>query len=296
LSYVLALMAAFVFALGNVLQQKGTLETPSGERSASFVAQILRRPVWLAGAGLVSAGWILQAAALDRGSLIVVQSITTLSLVIALPLGARITNQQIDRRVWVGAGCTFGGIVLFLSAGLPQGGTSHPSSTAWWVAGLLSLGAVVALAIAGAKRAGANRALLLGAAAGVCYAMQAAVTKVFVTTLGRGPSVIFSSWSLYALVVTALIGFVLQQSALRTGVLAAAMASNNAVTLFVSVLLGITIFGEKLAKGGGNLAPAVLGLVAALVGVVLLAGAKPPESMTGDRPTEGQLPLRRSSS
>lgn len=55
------------------------------------------------------------------------------------------------------------------------------------------------------------------------------------------------------------------------------MASSNAVTLFVSVVFGITIFGETLSSGGGRLAPALIGLAIALVGIVLLAGAKPPQ-------------------
>src|SRR5271165_1111739 len=95
---VLALLAAVAFAAGNVLQQKGTLETPAGGDDPRFLVQILRRPVWLAGALSQVAGWVLQAAALDQGPLIVVQSLTMLSLVIALPLGARLTGQHVGRR------------------------------------------------------------------------------------------------------------------------------------------------------------------------------------------------------
>src|SRR5437764_14804126 len=70
--------------------------------------------------------------------------------------------------------------------------------------------------------------------------------------------------------------FVIQQSALRTDVLAPAMASSNAVTLFASVVFGLTVFGETLSDGHGRLAPAVIGLILALAGIGLLAGAKPP--------------------
>jgi hypothetical protein len=40
-------------------------------------------------------GWVLQAFALKEGALMVVQSVT--SLVVALPLGAKITDQRISR-------------------------------------------------------------------------------------------------------------------------------------------------------------------------------------------------------
>jgi hypothetical protein len=87
MAYVLALLAALAFGLGAVLQQKGTLESAAGQDDPRFLAQILRRPVWLAGGGCMVAGWVLQAVALDKGPLIVVQSLTALSLVIALPSG-----------------------------------------------------------------------------------------------------------------------------------------------------------------------------------------------------------------
>jgi drug/metabolite transporter (DMT)-like permease len=277
MAYLLALLAAFAFALGNVLQQKGALETPAGEDDPRFLTQILRRPIWLAGAGSQLSGWVLQAVALDKGSLIVVQSLTTMSLVIALPLGRRFTDQKVSRRVWLGALAMVVGIVLFLSVGSPQGGTSSPSASAWWSAGLGALVVVAVLANLGRHRRGAAKALLFGSAAGVGFALQASVTKVFVTLVGKGPATLLTSWTIWVLMASAVIGFVLQQSALKTGVLAPAMASSNAVTLFASVVFGATIFGESLSSGGGRLAPAIVGLSVALVGIVLLAGADPPQ-------------------
>jgi drug/metabolite transporter (DMT)-like permease len=274
----LALLAALAFALGTVLQQKGTLEASAGDDDPRFLAQIIRRPVWLAGGACQAAGWVLQAVALDKGSLIVVQSLTCMSLVFALPLGARITNQEITGRVWLGALAMVAGVVLLLSAGSPHGGTSSADAAAWWSAGLVCVALVLILASFGRRCRGSARALLYGAAAGVLYAFQACVTKQFVTLVGHGLSTVVSSWEVYVLVVSALGGFVFQQSALRTGVLAPAMASSNAVTLVASVVLGVAVFGETLTGGGGRQAPAVFGLVLAVVGIALLATAKPPAS------------------
>ncbi len=277
MDYLLALFAACGFALGSVLQQKGTLEVPAAEDDPRFLAQILRRPIWLAGGACQAAGWVLQAAALDRGPLVIVQSLTTMSLVIALPLGARITDQQITRRVTCGAAAVVAGIVLFLAAGSPQGGTSTPPAAAWWSACLTSAAIIVVMFTLGRHRRGAGKALMFGAAAGVGFAVQAAVTKVFVTLLGHGVATLLSSWTTYVLMASALIGFVLQQSALKTGVLAPAMASSNAMTLFASVVLGLTVFGEGVSNGNAHLASAIVGLGIALAGIVLLAGAPPGE-------------------
>ena len=117
-----AFLAACAFALGTVLQQKGTLDTTSGSGDSHWLIQILHKPVWLAGMLLQASGWVLQAVALDKGPLMAVQAITTLSLVIALPFGAWLTHQHIDRRVVLGAVAVVAGIVVFLSVGSPQAG------------------------------------------------------------------------------------------------------------------------------------------------------------------------------
>lgn len=273
---LLALLAAVAFATGNVLQQKGTLQTPAGGDDPRFLVQILRRPVWLAGGLMQVTGWVLQAAALDRGPLVAVQSVTMLSLVIALPLGARITGQHVGQRELLGALAVVVGITLFLSVGSPSGGTTNASAGTWWAAGLTSLLIVGTVATIGRRHKGAARAVLFGSGAGVAFGLQAAVTKVFVGQLGNGVLALLGSWSIYVLIVSALVGFALMQSALKTGVLAASIASSNAMTLFASVILGIWVFDESLGRGGGHLIPAVLGLVVALAGISRLSTAPGP--------------------
>jgi drug/metabolite transporter (DMT)-like permease len=274
----LAIVAAVFFALGTVLQQKGTLSTEASEGDPHFLLQILRRPVWLAGAVLMASGWVLQAMALDRASLLVVQSLTALSLVIALPLGALLTDQHIGRREFGGALFTSLGIIFFIAAGQPQGGATHPSATSWWIA-CVSVAVLVAVLVGvGTRFRGAARALTFGAAAGLGFGLQAAVTKTFVTEVGSGIFALLSSWSVWVLILSALTGFALQQSALKTGVLAPAMASANSVTLFTSVVLGITVYGEQISKGGaGHSSSAYLGLFVAIFGIALLAGSTAPE-------------------
>jgi drug/metabolite transporter (DMT)-like permease len=277
----LAIAAAIAFAIGTVLQQKGTMATEAAENDPSFLLQILRKPVWLVGLIFQIIGWILQAVALGRASLVVVQSLTTLSLVIALPLGGWLTRQRIGWREIAGAVLTLGGVVLLLSAGQPQGGTNHPSAATWWTACLVTLALMAILGVLAHRMAAAEKAIMLGVAAGLAFGLQAAVTKTFVTELHGGVLGLLGSWSSYVLIVTAIAGFVLQQSALKTGVLAPAMASSNAVTLFASVVLGIAVYGEKLSKtGGAHVGWAMIGLVVAIGGVVLLAGSAPPEAAT----------------
>jgi drug/metabolite transporter (DMT)-like permease len=275
----LAVVAAVLFAFGTVLQQKGTLTTEAAEDDPRFLVQVLRRPVWLFGTICQSSGWVVQAMALDRASLVTVQSLTALSLVIALPLGMVFTNQHIGRRELTGAVLTMVGIVFFVSAGQPQGGTTHPNAATWWTAILVTYGLVLMLFLLGLRFTGAAKALTYGAAAGLGYGLQAAVTKTFVTEIGGGVLGLLGSWSTYVLIVSALSGFALQQSALKTGVLAPAMASSNSVTLFSSVILGVAVYGEMVAKSGsGHVGSAGAGLFIAILGIALLAGSEAPAS------------------
>jgi multidrug transporter EmrE-like cation transporter len=179
---------------------------------------------------------------------------------------------------------------LFLSAGSPQGGTAHPSAAAWWVTGVVSAAVVLVLGSLGWTRRGPAGAILLAAGAGICFAFQAAVTKEFVGQLGHGLAAVLTSWTPYALLVTALIGFALQQTALKKGQLAPAMASSNSMTLIASVIIGSAVFGETISQGGG-LPLAILGLVVAVAGISALAlGQEPVEDSA--RPLPAPAPDR----
>ena len=289
---LLALLAAASFALGTTLQQRGALETAAGDEDPRFLVQILHRPAWLFGGLFQLVGWVLQAVALDQGRLEVVQALTTLSLVIALPLGARFTSQVVGRRQVFGAMLTVAGIALFLVAGSPEGGTAHPSATAWWVTAVISGAVVAVLGSLGWTRRGPVGTILLAAGAGICFAFQAAVTKEFVGQLGHGLSAVLSSWTPYVLLVTALIGFALQQTALKKGQLAPAMASSNSMTLIASMIIGSAVFGETISSNGGLLL-AILGLVIAVGGICALAFGQEAATPAPNEPTFGDRPAER---
>jgi drug/metabolite transporter (DMT)-like permease len=271
--YLFGLLSALAFALGLALQQRGTLQTAAREGDSRFLHQILRKPVWLLGCLMLFAGWLLQAAALDRGSLALVQSLQALSLVFALPLGVWLTNQRVGPRSGAWACTTLVGIILLVTVGQPQGGVHTPAALAWWVAGAVIALLVVALALVAMSRRGPVSATLFGTAAGLAFAFQAAATKMLVIQFHHGWETIFSSWPLYLFIVAELLGFTLQQAALKCGCLAAATAALNAATLATSVILGVTVFQESFGAGSGHLWAAVMGLLIAVAGVVALASS-----------------------
>ncbi len=46
---VLALLAAFTFALSSVLQQRATMDTQAAEGDPNFLKEVICKPVWLLG-------------------------------------------------------------------------------------------------------------------------------------------------------------------------------------------------------------------------------------------------------
>ena len=93
---ILALVAAFCFALAATLQQKGALGMGEVSLGSAEVATCSssKQKWWLARArSRSSAGYVFQAVALDNGQLAVVQPLLVTTIVFALPLGYFLTNQ-----------------------------------------------------------------------------------------------------------------------------------------------------------------------------------------------------------
>ena len=279
--YFLGLLSALAFALGLALQQRGTLQTAAPEGDSRFLRQMLRKPVWILGSLSLFAGWVLQAAALDRGSLALVQSLQALCLVFALPLGVWLTNQRVGLRSVAGACTTLVGIILLVTIGQPHGGVAAPATLDWLVSAAVIVLLVVALVLVARPRRGPVSATLFGTAAGLAFAFQAAATKMLVIRFGNGWATIFSSWPLYVFVVAEVVGFTLQQRALKCGCLAPATAALNAATLAASVILGVAVFEESFRGGAAHLPVALVGLAIAVAGVVSLASPSLNEAEAG---------------
>jgi len=268
---VLALVAALLFALGTVLQQQAGLEKPSEGGSSGLLLRMARRPVWLFGILADAFGFIAQAAALGIGRLAVVQPLLVSSVVFALPLGARFTGQRV-RRLDVGAAfLVVAALVAFLTIANPSGGRDDAPLGDWLVAGGACVLACVPLVLLGRRGSAPRRAAALGIATGILFALSAALTKVVVDDLDDGILEIFLSWHLYALVVVGYASMTLNQLALNTGALAPAVATSMAFDPIASVILGVTLLHESLNTSPLQAVGTALALVAALVGMAVLA-------------------------
>jgi len=273
LAALLALLAAFFFAIGTVLEQKGAMEElEDGALRLGFLAQLVRKPVWLLGFGADALGYMTQAAALGFGRLVSVQPLLVASVVFALPLGAKITHQHIGRREILGASAVCAGLAVFRFVAEPYGG-KNDATAAGWVIGMAIIGGLVALCVvASIGRSRSVRATLLGVAAGVLLGgIVAALTKSTVDRFDEGFLAVMGDWHIYALAGCALTGFLLAQASLQTGALAPAMTSETVLEALAGVAVGIFVLNERIDQSAGETVVSLLGLALMVIGLLALA-------------------------
>ena len=272
----LALVAALLFALGTVLQQKEAQEVSDDDAlKAGFLLRLARRPVWLAGMAADGVGYAAQAAALGIGRIVVVQPVLATTVVFALPLGARILGQPIRRRDALAALAVTAGLGVFLVVADPQGGREDATTAAWIISFGVAAAVCVPLVIAGRRASTpAMKATLLGIATGILWGLSAGLTKTVVEDLGEGVLSLLGDWHLYALAVVGWASLTLAQASLQAGALAPAVATQAAVDPIASVLLGTLAFEETIHHGTFGVAGSLLGFVAMVGGIVVLASAQ----------------------
>ncbi len=270
----LALLAAFLFALGLVLQEKAASTLPDDAVGRGFLLRLAREPVWLLGLAAQGAGFVAQAIALGVGSLVVVQPLLILSIVFALPLGRVLEKRTINRNEWVGAALVTGGLGVLLVASKTDAGTDDAPIRRWLLVGGATAALAAVLFVLARGRVPTVRAALLGTAGGILFGLSAALTKTVMSSLDEGVGGVLGSWHVYALVAISVVAFWLEQAALQTGALAAAVATTMAFDPLSSLLFGIVLFGEDLHDSAAGTALAALALAVALAGLVVLARAK----------------------
>jgi drug/metabolite transporter (DMT)-like permease len=271
---VLALVAAFFFALGLVLQEKAAAAEPAESVGAGFLARLARRPVWLLGLAMQGLGFVSQAIALGIGRIVLVQPLLVATIVFALPLGRVLEGRRIRRAEVLGAALVTAGLAALLLVSKPSEGEDDASLLAWAVIGGGAIALAVLLFVLARGRGLAVRAGLLGTAGGILFGLAAALTKTVVSLLDEGIGAVLWDWHLYALIIVSVAAFWLEQASLQTGALAVAVATTMAFDPLSSLVFGIALFEEALHESARGYVVSGLSLATALGGLVVLARAK----------------------
>jgi drug/metabolite transporter (DMT)-like permease len=273
---LLAVAASFCTATASVAQRQGARDVQTtGGFGFGLILRLARRPVWLLGIASMIAGFLFQLIALRYGALALVQPILAIELLLVFGYMAIAGRRRvrIRRRDWLAAAAMPAGIALFLRVAAPSGGRSHAPSMSWLLAGLITLG-VVLLAVAAASGRGpwpggssTRRAALLGVATGVAWGFVAAVIKELSSHLGGGVGAVFTTWSLYLLLIAGAAAMLVASHAQAAGTLAASQPGFTILDPLWASVLGVFVFAEHIQTGPWDLAGEALALALLIAGV-----------------------------
>jgi drug/metabolite transporter (DMT)-like permease len=266
-----AALAAFTNALTSVLQRMGVETAPeSSALKASLIGHAVRQKIWLIGFGfsLIQFGFV--ATALKHGELSTVQPVLTTELLFLLLILGVWFRYHLGAREWLGGLTIVVGLGGFFLAARPHGGQELPSSTQWIVATAAVAGTIALGVLGGLWGPRWWRAASLGAAAAVAAAYTSALTKAITSYLDHGWSAVFSHFEPYMLTVAGFGAIFLLQSALHAGPITASRTTLVTTNPLVSIVLGITLFGDVLRGGAVWIILEVLALAVLVAGVVIL--------------------------
>lgn len=278
--YLFAVLAGCTNAVSSVVQRKANKDLPASHNlSWRLIVDLLHDPLWFLGILAILAGFLLQAAALRFGALSVVQPILIIELPLTLILAGIVFDQHLHRREWTAIAAMTAGLAGLLYFLAPSGGTSRGVPTISWILGTGATLAVIAVLVAAARHRRAEPTVasaLLGVATGTSFGLTAAFIKAITDALAEyGFAAIFSVWQTYAMLLTGAMAMFLLQSALNQGPLVAAQPGFTIADPVVSILWGVTIFGEKLNSGGTDVLLACL--CALLLGWGVLQVSRSPQ-------------------
>jgi drug/metabolite transporter (DMT)-like permease len=273
--YAITLVAALLLGIGFVLQQRAAERAPESHfLSVRIIGDLLRKRTWLAGIVCMILGQVLAAWSIGHLSLSFVEPLLATNLLFALILAIPLSGQPIRVTEVAGALLLIAGeTILSLARSTQPIGQSFGSFSHWPAAAVIAFIAFAAVQ-AGRRRSGKRRATLTGLGAGLVFGIQDALTRQTLQILqNHSLSGVLHSWSAYCLIATGAVGILLMQSAFNSGPLHASLPTITAGEPVAGILLGILIFGDRVALAPEDLALQAGGIFTLVLGVVLVARA-----------------------
>jgi hypothetical protein len=259
---------------------------------------MLASGAWWSSVALNAGAALLHVVALKYGPLTVVQPLGALTLVAAVPLGARLAGRGVTATEWRGTALTLAGLAAILIAAsgpAPDDVLSVPEAVA--VAGATA--ALIGFLSRPGTRPGLRHAGASGMASGVASALTQTVT---VAATDRSGSLLDTQLVVVALLVAtfAVGGLLLSQTAYQGG-LGAPLAVVTLANPLAAAVIGLSLLGEGLRGGVAGVLLAAAGAAVAARGVVVLtrvtpeAGIRPtdPAPVDEDHPVAAVLALER---
>lgn len=280
LAALFAVGAALFIAFGDVMHQRSAHEVTEEKVShLGLFLRLLKDTGWWLGSLISAVGFVLQAAALGLGSVLLVQALLVTSLLFALPINARAAHRRVTRWEWTWAALLAVSVIVIVTVGNPTEGQSRASMETWGLVAAV-LGPLLVLAVIGARIwSGPVSAVLLAVVSGALWGVFAVLLKGVVDVLGDGIVALLRSPELYLWAAVGIAGTAWQQSSFRAGALTASLPTMTVTEPVVGSILGIVVLGETLRPGETGLFVLIAAIAAMVVSTAMLARG---EATAGD--------------
>jgi hypothetical protein len=259
--------------------------TGTGHTDAGRLADLLRSPRWLASTAGDGVGVLLQIIALSNGPVVLVQPLLVLALPVAVALRAAFGGPPPSR-----TDLGYCGLVILALGGffglLGEPARGHVISTGAtaWTAGIAFVGGLLAILVV-RSCSPIKRAVVFGVVAGCWFGVVSVLIEAVSAVWERQGLEGFGDPAgfvpLVAVLVLAIVGYLLVQIGFQLGPLGASFPANLILDPVVAVVLGAVLLSERVPLGGVKVVGYAVCLVALAFAAVRLA--EPPEQ----RPVPG---------
>ncbi|MEN9715307.1 MAG: hypothetical protein RJA35_774 [Actinomycetota bacterium] len=278
---VLALIGAVALAFGAQWQnnavgdQQGKGAKTSGSLGIRQMLELVKRPKWLIGTGLLGLAVLFQISALSLAPLIVVQPLGAIALVVTSVLNARMSRTKLNRATMVAiALCILGVGGFVITASTIAHEYVLTDLQMWQILGILAVILAVLGTIA-ARKAKNGKAIYFVAGAGVLYGFVATLTKVVIQRIYQGDFEWLTLLCLAMLGLAMVLGGWFVQSAYASGPPDLVIAGLTVVDPMVAVLIAGTILGEAHTANPLTIILFIVCGGTAILGVLLLSQFHP---------------------
>jgi drug/metabolite transporter (DMT)-like permease len=298
-SLLAALVSALCYGIASVMQaiavRRASHRTSADAESLhrvdpGLVVRMLSQWRFVCSVLIDIVGFVAQLVALRRLPLFAVQAIIAANLAVTAVFAAWLMKARLSAREWMAVGGVVVGVGLLGSSA----GTEGAAKVGWaFQLGLIIAVAGVAVAgFAAARLPSAARTLMLGAIAGLGYAVLAVSARILP---GFAPDQLVRSPATYTLAAAGIVSFMLYAAALDGGSVTTATAAVILAETMPPAVVGVIFLGDTTRHGLSGVA--ALGFALAVVCAVALArfgeASHEHQEESAHRPEQSDAALRR---
>jgi drug/metabolite transporter (DMT)-like permease len=275
-SLVAALVSAFCYGVAAVMQAMAIRSASlrparieAGDENAGRVdpgllVRLMGQWRFLASLGIDLVGFLAQLVALRQLPLFAVQAVIASNLAVTAVFAAWLMHVRLGLKEWLAvAGVVIGVGLLGSSAGAEGAADVGP---AFQIALMVTVAGVGVAGIAAARLPNPYRTPVLGACAGLGYAVLAVAARILP---GFSPQQLVRNPATYTLAAAGIVSFLLYASALEGGSVTVATAAVVLAETVPPAIVGVLFLGDTTRRGLTGLAAS--GFVLAVASAVALA-------------------------